>query len=135
MEDMMSKIQGMLSDEESLKQIKELADMIMSSSGSSEESGESESSNGDNSSFSFNDENNNDESNDNDLGLDIGMLLKLTGLFNSAPQDDKNTQLLLALKPLLKEERQERVDKAVKMMKLYAVWTIVKESGMLKDMF
>lgn len=130
MEDMMSKIQGMLSDEESLKQIKELADMIMSSSGSSDESGESESSNGDNSSFSFN-----DESNDNDLGLDIGMLLKLTGLFNSAPQDDKNTQLLLALKPLLKEERQERVDKAVKMMKLYAVWTIVKESGMLKDMF
>ena len=63
------------------------------------------------------------------------MLLKLTGYSIVLRKMIKNTQLLLALKPLLKEERQERVDKAVKMMKLYAVWTIVKESGMLKDMF
>lgn len=133
MEDMMSKIQGMLSDEESLKQIKDLADMIMSSNDSGDESEEYEQNDGDNTS-SFKDENNS-ESSDDGLGFDIGMLLKLAGLFNSSPQGDKNTQLLLALKPLLKEEKQEKVDKAVKMMKLFAVWTVVKESGMLKDMF
>ena len=134
MEDMMSKIQGMLSDEESLKQIKDLADMIMSSNDSGDESEEYEQNDGDNTSSSFKDENNG-ESSDDGLGFDIGMLLKLAGLFNSSPQGDKNTQLLLALKPLLKEEKQEKVDKAVKMMKLFAVWTVVKESGMLKDMF
>ena len=134
MEDMMSKIQGMLSDEESLKQIKDLADMIMSSNDSGDESEEYAHNDGDNTSSSFKDENNG-ESSDDGLGFDIGMLLKLAGLFNSSPQGDKNTQLLLALKPLLKEEKQEKVDKAVKMMKLFAVWTVVKESGMLKDMF
>ncbi len=133
MEDMMSKIQGMLSDEESLKQIKDLADMIMSPNDSGDESEEYAQNDGDNTS-SFKDENNS-ESNDDGLGFDIGMLLKLAALFNSSPQGDKNTQLLLALKPLLKEEKQEKVDKAVKMMKLFAVWTVVKESGMLKDMF
>ncbi len=134
MEDMMSKIQGMLSDEESLKQIKDLADMIMSPNDSGDESEEYAQNDGDNTSSSFKDENNS-ESSDDGLGFDIGMLLKLAGLFNSSPQGDKNTQLLLALKPLLKEEKQEKVDKAVKMMKLFAVWTVVKESGMLKDMF
>ncbi|HHX57337.1 MAG TPA: hypothetical protein GX710_04900 [Clostridiales bacterium] len=134
MEDMMSKIQGMLSDEESLKQIKDLADMIMSPNDSGDESEEYAQNDGDNTSSSFKDENNG-ESSDDGLGFDIGMLLKLAGLFNSSPQGDKNTQLLLALKPLLKEEKQEKVDKAVKMMKLFAVWTVVKESGMLKDMF
>lgn len=133
MEDMMSKIQGMLSDEESLKQIKDLADMIMSPNDSGNESEDYAQNDGDNTS-SFKDENNS-ESSDDGLGFDIGMLLKLAGLFNSSPQGDKNTQLLLALKPLLKEEKQEKVDKAVKMMKLFAVWTVVKESGMLKDMF
>lgn len=133
MEDMMSKIQGMLSDEESLKQIKDLADMIMSPNDSGDESEDYTQNDGDNTS-SFKDENNS-ESSDDGLGFDIGMLLKLAGLFNSSPQGDKNTQLLLALKPLLKEEKQEKVDKAVKMMKLFAVWTVVKESGMLKDMF
>ena len=134
MEDMMSKIQGMLSDEESLKKIKDLADMIMSPNDSGDESEEYAQNDGDNTSSSFKDENNS-ESSDDGLGFDIGMLLKLAGLFNSSPQGDKNTQLLLALKPLLKEEKQEKVDKAVKMMKLFAVWTVVKESGMLKDMF
>lgn len=133
MEDMMSKIQGMLSDEESLKQIKDLADMIISSNDSSDESGEHMDGGGNNEPFSS-DENDSEGSSDS-LGFDIGMLLKLVGLFNSAPEGDKNTQLLIALRPLLKEEKQERVDKAVKMMKLFAVWTVVKESGMLKDIF
>ena len=47
--------------------------------------------------------------------------------------EDKNAGLLLALKPLLKEERQAKVDKAVKMLKLFAVWSVLKDSGLLKD--
>ena len=44
-------------------------------------------------------------------------------------------ELLLALKPHLKEEKQKKVDKAVKILKLIAVWNIAKESGMLEDLF
>ena len=42
---------------------------------------------------------------------------------------------LLALKPLLREERQSKVDKAVKMLKLFTVWTVLKDSGLLNDLF
>ena len=47
--------------------------------------------------------------------------------------EDSNTQLLMALRPHLKVERQERVDRAVKLMKLIAVWNAAKESGLLND--
>ena len=40
---------------------------------------------------------------------------------------------LLALKPHLREERQKKVEKAVKMLKLLSIWSMLKESGMLKD--
>ena len=48
-------------------------------------------------------------------------------------QNDKNTELLMALKPHLREERQIKVDKAVKMLKLMTVWNTAKESGLLND--
>ena len=59
-------------------------------------------------------------------------MMAIMNLLGSA-ENDKNSELLLALKPLLKEERQAKVDKAVKMLKLYSVWTILKDSGMLND--
>ena len=49
-------------------------------------------------------------------------------------QKDKNSELLLALKPHLREERQARVDKAIKLLKLLALWNVLKDSGMLKNL-
>ena len=52
----------------------------------------------------------------------------------SAPTaTDSDAALLLALKPHLREERQKKVEKAVKMLKLLSIWSMLKESGMLKD--
>ena len=53
----------------------------------------------------------------------------------SPSNNDKNAEFLLALKPLLREERQSKVDKAVKMLKLFTVWTVLKDSGLLNDLF
>lgn len=118
MDDMMGKIGELLSDEESVRQISELAQMFMSESGASE----------------GNKEDSETSEQQNGGGFDIGSIMKLTGLLGTASQSDKNTELLMALRPHLKAEKQKRVDKAIKLLKLIAVWNLAKESGLLSDM-
>ena len=113
MDDIMNRISDLLADEESVKQLSELAQMLVSEENKdTEEKKEAPS----------------------DEEPDIGSLLRLTSLISAASQQDKNTDLLLALKPHLGEEKQKRVDKAIKLMKLIAVWNIAKESGLLQDL-
>lgn len=124
MSDMFGKIGELLSDEESMKQLTELAQMLMTDTPSdgdtkseNTENGESEGET-DNSLFS---------------GFDFGSLMKIQELVGVMGKNDKNTELLLALKPHLKEEKQLKVDKAVKLLKLLTLWNIIRESGLLKD--
>lgn len=129
MDNLMGKIQEMLSDEESMKQISELAQMF-SSSDNNDDTKKNEPSVS---------ENNGGGLLDNLSGLDMGdfdftKILKVQEIMNKA-SNDKNAEFLLALKPLLREERQSKVDKAVKMLKLFAVWTVLKDSGLLSDFF
>lgn len=111
MDDMTEKIQSILSDEESMQQIKELAAMLGVSPDDS-------AANASPPPFSSSD-------------LDPAVLLKLSAAFNS---DDKYCSLLYALKPLLSEERQLKADRAIKMLRLYNVYTVLKNSGMLNDL-
>lgn len=111
----MEKIGKILSDEESMKQLSELAQILMNENKPSENIPE---------------ENNCDES----INIpDVAKIMKLTELMGTFSQSDRNTELLLALKPHLREERRQKVDKAVKMLKLLAVWNVAKESGLLND--
>ncbi|WP_124100527.1 hypothetical protein [Ruminococcus sp. Marseille-P6503] len=64
-------------------------------------------------------------------GFDVGKLLKLQTIMAQANKSDKNVELLLALKPLLKEENQAKIDRLVKIFKLFAVYPALKESGLL----
>lgn len=121
----MGKIGELLSDEESVKQLSELAQMMM---GDSTASSVRENSVGET-------ESNNVDSTSTESGFpDIGSLMKLTGLMSSMSQNDKNAELLLALKPHLKEEKQKKIDKAVKLLKVLAIWNMAKESGLLKEL-
>ena len=117
MEDMTAKIKELLSDEESMKQINELAQMFTSEEKSADNSGESSQT----------------DSTDQPMQFDIEKLVKIQGMMNSASGGEA-AALLMALKPLLKKERRERVDKAVKILKLLAVAKLMKESGMLGDL-
>ncbi|MBR0140840.1 MAG: hypothetical protein IJM19_01155 [Ruminococcus sp.] len=101
------KLSSILSDEESLKQIAELAQMVMSE-GSTDE---------------------------NKNTPDISSVMKLSAIAGAFSQKDKNTELLLALKPHLSDERQKRVDNAIKILKLTAVWNVAKESGLIDEFF
>lgn len=64
-------------------------------------------------------------------GFDISMLLKLQQAFKSMNVDDKNSQLLYALKPHFSERRQAKVDQAVTIMRLITALPALKESGIL----
>lgn len=64
-------------------------------------------------------------------GIDFNTIMGIGKVLSAAGEDDKNTALLLALKPHLNEVRQQKVDKAVKMLKIYALILALKDSGML----
>jgi len=120
-DDILGKIGELLSDEESMKQLSELAQILMSETSEDENS-------------------KNDKCNDDgditespSMGFDFASLMKLQGLFGAFNQNDKNTDLLLALKPHLSDEKAAKTDKAVKLLKVLALWSVIKESGLLKD--
>jgi hypothetical protein len=62
---------------------------------------------------------------------DITKLLKLQAIMQQANTHDKNVDLLLALKPLLKEENQAKIDRLIKIFRLFAIYPALKESGLL----
>ena len=124
MDDLMGMMQELLSDPESMKQIQELTQMLQSESGDSEDSAQS---------AQAETQGEQAEGEGGGAGFDFGMLFKLQQLMQATAGEDKDAELLLALKPHLKEERQKKVDKAVKILKLLSIWSILRDSGMLKD--
>ena len=61
----------------------------------------------------------------------LSSIMRIMSALNSS-SDDSRTRLLLALKPHLSEKRRERVDKAIKIMKLLAIMPMITESGIFK---
>lgn len=62
--------------------------------------------------------------------FDISKIMGLMSVLNSN-QNDRRSELLLALKPHLSSERRERVDKAVKLLKIVSLLPVLKEQGLL----
>lgn len=114
MEDLASKISEILSDEQSLKQISELASMLGIS-------GEAEAVPSTLPIPTPKDE----------LPFDLISMIGLISKFKESSQNDENINFLCALKPLLKSEKQERIDKAIKLIRLINLWPLIKESGIL----
>ncbi len=111
----MEKLSGLLSDKESVRQLSELAEMINNQDNEQKEG-------------------NCEKAYDNDNIPDIGKLIGLAEILGTSASDNKDTELLLALRPHLSEERRKRVDKAVKMLKMISVISAAKDSGLLDDL-
>lgn len=64
---------------------------------------------------------------------DIGEMQRIMDLFSKikSANDDPKAQLLTALKPHLGKERQEKVDSALKILKILELLPLIKESGLL----
>ncbi len=76
-----------------------------------------------------------DSSNDFFGNIDIEAIMKLGEMLQSMNASDKNTQLLLALKPHLRPENRQKVDNALKLMKIINILPLLKESGILNGLF
>ena len=115
MDDLMSKLQSVLSDEESMKQVRELADML--SGGSTEQKAG----------------NTSDAPSQSPQApaIDPVMLMKIQSIMAQASKPDKNIDLLMALRPLLKDENKQKLDRIVKLFRLVSLYPAVKESGIL----
>ena len=116
MDDMLGKMGAILSDPESVQQLQELAQMLQQETGG-ESQGQQASAE-------------KTESGEGG-GFDINMLLRIQELMGAMQNNDEDAKLLLALRPHLKDQRQKKLDQAVKLMKLYAVFSAVRENGCL----
>ena len=122
MDDLLGKMQSILSDPESMQQIQELAKLLETGDEAKAETAAQPEESSDASA----------EEQSGSGGIDLGMLMQLSSLMSSAEQDE-DAALLLALKPHLKKERQKKVDRAIQLMRLMTVWKTLKDTGMLKD--
>ena len=61
------------------------------------------------------------------------MLVRAAPLLASANREDDSTRLLAALRPLLGEARQKKLDDASKILKLLQLLPLLKESGVLQN--
>lgn len=64
----------------------------------------------------------------------IQSIIKVVSAFKNLG-DDKRVNLLLALKPHLSKERAARVDKAVGILKIASLLPILKDEGVLDNLF
>lgn len=68
-------------------------------------------------------------------GIDIEAVMRLGEIMSNMNKSDKNTQLLLALKPHLRPENRQKVDNALKLMKIISILPLLKDSGILDGLF
>lgn len=109
MDDMSEKISALLSDPAGMEKIKDMAGKLF---------GEAEQQTSQT-----------DRQNPSELsGIDTGTLLNIISAIKT---EDSRSRLLLALKPHLSDTRKERVDNAVKIMKLINILPLLKD----KDIF
>ena len=114
MDDLTQKLQSLLSDPESMRNLSELAAMMREPP--HPETPESQ------------------QSEPAAPPFDLTKLMAV-GQALQQMQEDENVQLLLALKPHLSAERAKRTDKAVRMLRLYTAAGILRENGLLQDFF
>lgn len=80
-----------------------------------------------------NDSKNTGENGGGDFGFDMNTILEMQRMMKlfQNQKDNKDAALLNSLKPYLSDKRQNKVDEAIKMLKLVSMLPLLKESGIL----
>lgn len=63
----------------------------------------------------------------------VSTLLRAAPLLSAVNREDNATRLLSALRPLLSEARQKKLDEAGRILKLLRLLPLLKESGLLQN--
>lgn len=117
MEDLAQKLQSMLNDPESMRNLSELAGMLQAQTAAQPARSSAEPPPG-----------------TETAPLPDPAKLLAIGQVLSQMQHDETAKLLLALKPHLSAERAKRTDQAVRMLQLYAAAAVLRENGLLQDL-
>ncbi len=133
MSDMIKNLSSMLNGKDMPEDIKN----IISNFASNNVNTNSNNSNDDSNSNSSNNEDISSDSRNNNSGqntmpdIDIGMILKMKKIMDSMKnsKDDPRANLLLSLKPYLKDSRQEKVDQYVKLFNMSKVFEVINPLG------
>ena len=65
------------------------------------------------------------------LGADgLQTVMKIMPILNRLKQDDDTTKLLRAIKPFLSEERQKKLEEAIKIIRIINILPLLKNSGL-----
>ena len=75
--------------------------------------------------------NNNSNTDSSNFNIDFDTILKIKTIMNAlnTKKDDPRANLLLSLKPYLKESRKSKLDQYVQLLNMSNVFEILKESG------
>ncbi len=69
-----------------------------------------------------------EQKNTNEDSLDLDMVMKLGSMIGEFNQDDERSRLLHDLKPFVSDEKKEKIDQAIKILKIAK---IAKKTGAL----
>ncbi len=143
MDDLVSKMQQILGSEEGMQKLKNVAEMLgmgeqaasePSTDGGSEQQGDS--ANAVSALLAgFGSDGGDHGASAPDLGgLDLNLILTLQQAMSAFHNEDDNTRFLQALRPLMREDRRHKVDEVLRMMKLFSLIPLLRESGILEKM-
>ncbi len=68
-------------------------------------------------------------------GIDLDMIMKISDIMSKLNTNDKDTELLIALKPYLKEQNQKKIDSAVKLFKIISLLPLLRDTGLFENLF
>ena len=111
MDELNQKLTEILNDPESMNRVREMAESLLSDNTKKDEPTEQ-------SLFGNLD------------GAQLGNIMSIVSKLNQK-NDDARTNLLMALKPHLSEHKREKVDTAIKILRLLELLPLLKESGIL----
>ena len=112
MDDISEKLAGLLKDPETMARVKQMAENLLGDS-QSEPQGQS------------------GVIGDMPAGDELQAMISIMQRLKSSG-DDSRTQLLAALKPHLSEPKREKVDTAIKILKILDLLPIIKDTGLFK---
>lgn len=133
MEDMQEKISNLLNDPEGMEKIKNMANALFGDNAIDEKPKQVHN-NIKTPSFLQGLATPSDAGNDMFKDIDIGAIMRVMSAVKNT-KNDSRTSLLLALKPHLSPDRSQRVDSAVKILKIISILPILKEQGIFNNLF
>ena len=64
------------------------------------------------------------------MGIDPQMISKISGIMQAMNRDDSRCELIRALKPHLRPERQHRADEAIRLLRIIAALPVLREQNL-----